>query len=182
MFSASLKIRCRLRSASQIKSFKGVWKTFFKNSETSKNKYDGLLSSLLSKIVVLQMNCTVLSLHLQNNLMFANILADYFLITDACFMWSQKEKKNDFYENWFLWELIFYLFFFFEIHGFWDYIYILDLKQQFQKNWLCKTQMTLEWSWRNNIWENSCSQMFFKTDNLKNSAIITRKHLCLSLL
>ena len=37
-----------------------------------------------------------------------------------------------------------FLFFFFEIHGFWDYIYILDLKQQFQKNWLCKTQMALE--------------------------------------
>ena len=49
-------------------------------------KDDGLQSSPLSKIVVLQLQFTVLLLKLSNNRILADILSDYILPTNACFM------------------------------------------------------------------------------------------------
>ena len=49
-------------------------------------KDDGLQSSPLSKIVVLQLQFTVLLLQLSNNRILADILSDYILPTNACFM------------------------------------------------------------------------------------------------
>ena len=57
------------------------------NISTSFRKLNMMQWSLeLCKIIVLELTCTVLLLQLQNNWILADILADYFLPTDSCFM------------------------------------------------------------------------------------------------
>ena len=75
--------KCYHDLLARYKSFKEVSKTFLKYFvKFQKTKYDGLQSSHLSKIVVLQLECRVLLLQLWNNW----IIADYFLPTNASFM------------------------------------------------------------------------------------------------
>ena len=64
-----------------------------------------------------------------------------------------------------------FIFKIFKIHGIWDYLYICVLKQEFQKNRLCKGQIALEWLCVKVTSDRSShSQMFFRTSDLKNSA------------
>ena len=68
----------------RYKSFKEVSKNFLKYFvKFQKFKHDRLQSSLLSNV---QLECTVLLLPLWNNWILADILAVYFLPTNACFI------------------------------------------------------------------------------------------------
>ena len=67
LFSATLEIKCVNFNVllARYKSFKEVSKTFLKYFvKFQKNEYDGLQSSILSKIGVLQLECTVQLLQL----------------------------------------------------------------------------------------------------------------------